>query len=63
MLHFTFQNIRAFYGWPRGLGLKAAKKKKVIKSIPKNLIQNLHLLYHGLSFLLRVYFCVWIEIS
>ena len=23
MLHFTFQNMRAFYGpWPRGLGLK-----------------------------------------
>ena len=25
MLHFTFQNMRAFYGpWPRGLGLNAA---------------------------------------
>ena len=26
MLHFTFQNMRAFYGpWPRGLGLSKSK--------------------------------------
>ena len=29
MLHFTFQNMRAFYGpWLRGLGLKRCSRKK-----------------------------------
>ena len=41
MLHFTFQNMRAFYGpWPRGLGLKfddAEYSLKFIYSRPAGL--------------------------
>ena len=39
MLHFTFQNMRAFYGpWPRGLGLNEDTTPMTYKHTPHIII-------------------------
>ena len=51
MLHFTFQNMRAFYGpWPRGLGLRSQPIiTPLTKHLQKSKQQCSNLLQHTLD--------------